>query len=143
MVNPAILQAMFLDAFAQVTTRPFRPTGTLSGREHFLAALLLVIALAILAWVGWTLWRWRAESKRRWRELQALARRVGLDRREYAFLVRHFRRRRVDNPMTIMRDENRFTSFFSKYTPWPDDRRELLVKSIQRKVFGTSPGSSR
>ena len=132
--------------FAQVRGTPFKPTTTLSGSEHVFLVMIAVIALAILAWVMWMmwgLWRQRVEGRQRWDELAALSRRAGLSREEYAFLFRVFRRGKVENPMSVMRDEEVYESFFAHQIEWAGRHTELLVKSIQRKVFGTSLGTDR
>jgi len=129
--------------FLQIKGTPFKPTRTLPGTEYLFLAMIAIIAVAVLVWAIWSIWRWRMQVRRRWEELRVLSQRAGLSREEHAFLRRMLRRGRIKNPMTVMENEHTYVSFFEREPRWPTHRSELLVQSIQRKIFGTSPESER
>lgn len=134
---------MITSPLAQVGGSPFKPSTTLSGSEGILLWMIVIIAAIILVWAVWLFWSRRSESTRQWKELAALSRRAEFSREEYAFVRRVFRRRRIKEPMSIMRSEHAYMSFFAKQTEWAGYHTEILVQSIKRKVFGTSRDADR
>ena len=112
---------------------------TLRGSEHMIAWLVFIVAVLILAWAVWALRKLRSESRRAWRDLIELSHRAGLSREEFGVLRRRFRRSKIKDPMSIMRSERIYISFFESQTQPTEERVKQLIRSIQRKIFG-APG---
>ena len=132
---------MFSLPLAQLRGSEFKPSRTLPD-GYFLFVVFVIAAVLILAWTIWILWRQSSRSKQEWAELTSLLRRAGLSRDEFNLLRRMLRQAKVKKPTEIVRSERAYASFVKKHSQWTGHHTEVTLKSIQRKLFGTSPDSN-
>ena len=100
--------------------------------------MVIIIASVTSIWMIWMWLRGRAQVKQEWEELDELLSRAELSREEDAFVRRHLRRGKVKKPMSLLRSERQYLSFFKKRTERAGQHSEFLMQAIQRKLYGSS-----
>ena len=107
------------------------------GGIGLLLWMLAIVVGVVLLWLVWRLWREWSGSRREWAEFEELCNRSGLSREERALLRRSFRQSKISRPTQIIRSESKYASFFNKKMERSGHHTEILIKSIQRKLFGS------